>query len=168
MSKTIRLTRGHVAIVNDADHQWLSRWNWCAKVDGAHVYAVRRDYTSDPPRMVRMHRQILQPGSELDTDHRNGDGLDNRRGNLRPCTRSQNLMNATKRSGCTSIYKGVSWFKPIGKWRAYIVRDQRQQSLGYFDDEQEAARAYNEAAAQLFGQFARLNQIPSITAQEEE
>ena len=91
------------------------------------------------------------------TDHRNGNGLDNRRANLRICTLSENRMSSRKREGCSSQYKGIAWDKYRQKWQAYINVDGKRQHLGRFEDEREAARAYDQAAKKRFGNFARLN-----------
>ena len=105
-----------------------------------------------------MHRLIMgaQPGQLI--DHKNRKGLDNQRGNLRFCTRSQNQANAKKRAG-SSRYKGVTWDKHWDKWRAMIGVRSKRFHLGYFDDEDDAGRAYNRAATEYFGEFARPNVI---------
>lgn len=93
------------------------------------------------------------------TDHINGDGLDNRRSNLRPATPAQNLANSHLSKRSTSGYKGVSRFTGRGRrqWRAYIAIDGRQRDLGTFVDVKEAARAYDAAALAEWGEYARLN-----------
>lgn len=93
-----------------------------------------------------------------ETDHRNGNGLDNRRKNLRPCTHAQNCRNAKPRS-VSSKYKGVGWSRVHNKWRARIRVDGILKSLGVFTEEAQAARAYDRAAAEYFGEFARLNGV---------
>jgi hypothetical protein len=99
----------------------------------------------------------LKEGEEC--DHVNGDKLDNRRCNLRVVTRSQNNMNAAKHRNTTSKYKGLSWRAGLGKWQVSIQRDKRIYHLGHFVDEDDAAKAYNEAAVLLFGKYAKLNAI---------
>lgn len=111
---------------------------------------------------LHMHRLIMDvPAGDknLFVDHKNGDGLDNRRSNLRICTLSQNMMNRVKLSlkKTTSIYKGVGFHK--GRFRAYIHANGGHKSLGYYDDQRDAAKAYNEAAIKYFGEFARLNEV---------
>ena len=96
-----------------------------------------------------------------DCDHRDRDGLNNRRSNLRPATRQQQQANHKKHSdGTTSRYRGVSWHKETKKFRGAIVFKGKQKHLGLFVDEIEAARAYNNAAIEYFGEFASLNDIP--------
>ncbi len=92
-------------------------------------------------------------------DHANHDQLDNQRANLRRCTNSQNMANRRKQPGCSSRFKGVHWYKRVGKWRANIEVDGRKYALGYFDDEIEAARAYNVAAIEHFKEFALPNSV---------
>ena len=91
-------------------------------------------------------------------DHINGNGLDNRLENLRLCSNSENSRNMRRGRGASN-FKGVSWFERDNCWRSYIVMLGRQLHLGYFDSEAEAARAYDIAAAKLFGEFAKLNGV---------
>lgn len=105
-----------------------------------------------------MHREILGLMPEdPDVDHRDGEGLNNRRSNLRLVTNSQNNMNSQCRWGALSKYKGVSWHKRREKWQGRIKLNGKEIYLGYFDNEKKAARAYDEAAKKHFGEFARLN-----------
>lgn len=159
MAKEIPLTRGKVAIVDDEDFEWLNQWKWYYDSTG---YAVRGvwDKEVNKQRKVRMHRVILGvTDPKIHVDHADGNPLNNTRGNLRVCTHQQNHMNERKRKNCCSQYKGVCFDKRAGKWRAYIKKDGKQIHLGLYVDEKEAARAYNDAAFFLFGEFACLNQI---------
>ena len=109
---------------------------------------------------MHMHRHILKAGPGQEIDHRDGDGLNNQRFNLRYCTDSENHANQHhKMAGCSSHYKGVGWYKATGKWRAVITVDYIFVHLGYFDSESDAAHAYNTAALKFFGEFARLNAL---------
>lgn len=153
MAKEIPLTQGKVAIVDDEDFEWLSRYKWCYTKAG---YAVRASRINGKRRTVYMHREILQAPAGLEVDHINGDKLDNRRSNLRIVTKQQNMFNQRPRKG-SSRYKGVTWFSRTQKWRAFIKIDGKFRSLGYFDDEKEAALAYDRAARELFGEYAKTN-----------
>ena len=127
---------------------------------GGKWYARRTDHSSGRPRTIRLHRFILGPCAAPQIDHKNGDGLDNRRTNIRPCTVSQNRANIDRAKNNKAGFKGVHLHKRTGKWRAVIRLNKRSIHLGLFHDRAEAARAYNAAAAQYFGEFARLNIIP--------
>ena len=156
MSKTIELTQGQVAIVDDGDYGWLSRHKWCY----CRGYAVRNAARSGGKRRsIQMHRVILSTPSGMETDHINHDGLDNQRSNLRVCTGRQNDMNRQKQSECSSRYKGVCWEQVRNKWRARITVNGKRISLGNFADEHDAAAAYDSAAGEFFGAFANLNII---------
>lgn len=162
MSRTIPLTQGQVAIVDDADHQWLSQHRWHVTVHPHTRYAIRHDRSDQPSAKLYMHRAILNPEPGMEVDHINSDGLDNRRCNLRLCRRKQNCANMQKRPNCSSRYKGVTWHRARRKWAAQIGHNYRHYYLGLFDHEEDAARAYDEAAKRFFGEFARLNNPPPI------
>jgi len=114
-------------------------------------------------RPYRAHRLIwlYMTGCwpQRDIDHRNGVRDDNAWDNLRSCTRSQNLMNASARGNCTTGYKGVSFYSSRNCYEAYINKDSKRTKLGYFETEVDAAKAYNIAAKEMFGEFAKLNII---------
>jgi len=160
MSKTIELSQGYVAIVDDEDYEYLSQSNWHARNTPNGVYAVsNRNGTT-----IQMHRIILNAPKNLMVDHRDRNGLNNTRGNLRLSTRSQNLMNSKKpNKGKTSKYKGVHFLKKAGEsaksWRSEIRLNKRAIYLGVFHTEIEAALAYNAAALKYFGEFAKLNEV---------
>ncbi len=139
MSKTIPLTRGLVAIVDDEDYEWLSQYNWHAQRSGQRWYAMQRGG-------IAMHRWVMRTPPGMHTDHISGEGLDNRRANLRIVTCAQNLHNRTrKQAGCTARFHGVNWDKDSKCWRARIMRNGRRVSLGNFDCEYAAAGAYDAA-----------------------
>lgn len=146
------LTSGYVAVVDEDDYEELSRWKWSA-TGGKRTYAYRQDNG----KMVRMHRYLLKPPSNMDVDHIDGDGLNNRRSNLRIATRSQNNQNQRAIRGGTSIFKGVSLHRETLRWRTHICVNGRSTHIGYFASEVEAALAYNVAAERHFGEFAKLN-----------
>lgn len=159
MARSIPLTRGFVALVDDADFGWLNQWKWQAHVkrEGL-VYAMRDERRADGTRRrVRMHRAILDVPEGLFPDHIDGDGLNNQRANLRVCTHRDNCRNRRSRS-TTSTFKGVGWDKAAQRWEANIGNGLgRTRRIGRYRTEEEAARAYDAAAREIHGEFARLN-----------
>ena len=155
--KTIPLTQGKVAIVDNEDWEKLLQCKWYVIEGKTKWYAMRRSSDNGKRRTIYMHREILKPPSRMDTDHINGDGLDNRRSNLRIATRAQNKQNARSQRGSTSKYKGVCWNRNATKWQAQICVDIKHIYLGLFDNEEEAARAYDKRARELFREFALTN-----------
>lgn len=164
--KTIPLTQGKFAIVDDADFAELSKYRWYVKKEPHTSYAAADVGGRKNRKRLRMHRLIMNAMKGFDVDHINHNGLDNRRCNLRICTRRQNIRNTLKRFGSisTSKYKGVHWRKDSSRWQARIFNGSRQVSLGHFDTEVDAAKAYNKAASEYFGEFAKLNNIESEVA----
>lgn len=155
--REIPLTQGKVAIVDESDYSVVSQHKWYA--DGPFgtygtYYAVTKVKRHTK---VYLHRLILGAHPHWNVDHINCDGLDNRRCNLRPCSQSENIQNARKHRDSLSAYKGVSRDWESRRWRAVIKKNGRSFHLGRFVKEEEAARAYDEAALRLFGEFARLN-----------
>lgn len=165
-SKHVRipLTQGKFTVIDAADLGKVDDLKWYAHTpDGGKLfYAVSQRSRTEGGKAIRMHRLILNapPGSEV--DHINGDGLDNRRINLRFCTRSQNLQNMRrKKIGTSSKFKGVYFCPDTGRWRANIQINHERRFLGRYDSEIEAAIAYDEAAISYFGGFARPNILPN-------
>jgi len=165
--KTISLSRGMVTQVDDADFDWLNQWKWNAQRSKRTWHAERKDSSSGKERTVLMHRLILNARAGMQVDHRDGDGLNNQRFNLREATQTQNARNQTRKMvGATSKYKGVHWHKNHNRWSACIAigpdwiasrRGLKQVTLGDFSTEEAAARAYDAAAKEHFGEFAHLN-----------
>lgn len=150
----IPLTQNQFAIVDDDDYLQLSQHKWFA-LKVRHIwYAVRKSRK----QLIYMHRQILDVPKGLKTDHKNHNGLDNRRAKIRICTPAQNNQN----SRCyghnqSSKFKGVSLDKKTNKWAAYIKHNGKLLHLGRFIDEIQAAKAYDKKAKELWGDFACLN-----------
>lgn len=155
MSKTIALTQGKHAVVDDEDYASLSQWKWFARKVGGTFYAARCIRESGKKKFVHMHRVVNGTPDGFVTDHRNGDGLDNRRANLRTATVSQNGGNVAARSHSKSKIKGVYFDEARNKWAADIQAGGRRKRLGRFDTQDAAAAAYQSAASALFGEFSR-------------
>lgn len=152
--KKIPLTQGKVALVDDGNFEYLSQFKWHAAKD-KHIFYAKRNITraDGSQRTLKLHQVILPPKKGFITDHENGDGLDCQKQNLRYATRLQNARNRiTHVKRKTGKYKGVYWDR--NKWRVII---KRKISIGRFDSEVEAAKAYDSAAKKLFGKFACLN-----------
>lgn len=146
---------GLYAIVDDEDHARISRHDWWADVRKRTTYAYRTIRVNGRRTSLRMHREVLRR-CRGEVDHVNGDGLDNRRSNLRTATRKQNAHNSR---GNGISYKGVT-FQPRLKrypWQARIASDGEQMHIGYYASSIEAARAYDRAARYHFGEYACLN-----------
>lgn len=158
MVREIELTQGQVALVDDEDFERVSQHKWCLSRTGSgkRPYAMRK---SQDGRTILMHREIVNAGSCEYVDHCNGDGLDNRRCNLRKCTNAQNMANRGPQNNNSSGYKGVSACNSTNRWRARIKGSDKYQHLGYHATAAEAAIAYNKAAARLHGEFAFLNDV---------
>lgn len=159
--RTIPLTRGKFAIVDEEDYGLLSQFKWNAQLDkrSGRLYAARNHaYPDGTKRTVFMHRQILglERGDPRQGDHREpGLTLDNRRNNLRVATVAENSRNCRIRKDNTSGYKGVRWHSGSKKWEASIAVDGKRIRLGDFSDINHAAAAYANAAEKYHGEFAR-------------
>lgn len=156
--KLIPLTRGYSAMVDDADYERLSQHRWRALLSKTEhrlvIYAMRSEPQDGKDRFIFMHHEVL--GIRTRTDHEDGNGLNNQRLNLRPATYSENGANRQKTIG-TSRWKGVYWNRTYSRWYARITKDGVTRQLGSFRKEHNAAQAYNFAAAELFGSFAKFN-----------
>lgn len=148
--KRIPLGHGQYVLVDAADYEWLNQWKWTVY---GHGYAVRQE----KGKTIYMHREIMQAPKGMIVDHIDGNPRNSYRRNLRLCTPTENAGNTVKRAGFTSRFKGVFLNKAVGKWCATIQFKGQSTGLGYFADEVEAARAYDLAAVERFGAFARPN-----------
>jgi hypothetical protein len=162
-ARTIELTQGYVATVDAEDYdrlidgpKWQARIDYHADGGVRTVYAKRNVRRADGTWTTQRMHSALLPDASL-VDHIDGDGLNNTRANLRPASGAENQRNASRRRDNTSGFKGVSWDKREGKWRAYIHADGRQRHAGHHADPQTAARAYDAAARELHGEYASLN-----------
>jgi hypothetical protein len=156
--KKIPLSRGLFALVDDDDFEFLNQWKWYAAAYGkGYTYAVRTLVRPNGNNgVLKMHRVIMNAPTDMVVDHKNHDCLDNRKSNLRICSRSQNSMNSCARRGTASGLKGVCRAKK-GMWTAGIRVQGKMIHLGTFSDKALAAKAYDQAAVKYFKDFAKLN-----------
>lgn len=152
-AKTIPLTKGHFAIVDEEDYEMLMKYNWTVTNSPTN----HTNYASGG-RKMKMHRFIMNAPEDKLVDHINRNGLDNRKANLRFCTKQGNSANSfSENPSKSSKYKGVCWEKYTRKWAARIRKDGRSITIGRFLVEKDAAFAYNTLAKEAFGEFAYLN-----------
>ena len=153
--KQIKLTQGEVALVDEEDFEELNQYKWCVNKKCYNGFIAVRNEGKPPHRQtIYMHRAIINCPKGSEVDHINHNPLDNRRCNLRICTKAQNQYNQKPRTGSASVWKGVSRSKKDKKWRASIGYKKRATYLGCFDNEIDAAKAYDKVATELFGEFA--------------
>lgn len=165
--KEIQLTRGKVALVDDEDFDWLNQWKWFALKDKYTDYARRNLPNINGKRSsIMMHRLILGiTDFEVEVDHKDHNGLNNQRNNLRQASKSQNLANQNSHKNSSSKYLGVSLVKSKYKdrvyftWRAQIMKDGVKFHLGCYKTEIEAAKSFNNGAIEIHGEFANLNSV---------
>ena len=150
--------RGYV-IVDDEDFERLNKYSWCLFSSSRHFinYASRGIRKNGKTKGVSMHRFILNAPKGMEVDHINGNGLDNRKENIRICSHAENMRNQKMRKNNISGLRGVCWDKKKKEWGANIYLNYKQIRLGSFSDMKDAALAYNEAAKKYHGAFACLN-----------
>lgn len=155
----IPLTRGYAAVVDEADHAAVARFTWSARPDRhGRVYAQRAVVNAVGIHTTeQLHRYLTGAGPDQVVDHRNGDTLDNRRANLRVCSRAENGRNGNGRAGRAGRFKGTMPGRGRGKWIAAVTVGGRSRYLGTFATDELAAAAYDAVARAAFGPFARLN-----------
>jgi hypothetical protein len=151
----VPLTRGYEAVIDAADVPLVDGFNWSAVVRKQTVYAVGSICDGQKWRNTRMHRVILGGAGGLEVDHIDGNGINNRRGNLRVATHAQNTRNQRTHSDNASGFKGVSWDKAARKWRADITLNGLRRNLGRFATPEAAHAAYVVASEDLHGEFGR-------------
>jgi len=167
----IKLNKGYEVLVDDDDYIILNRYHWNTSwykcTSGIYLAGVV-GWISEIKKNVLMHRFILNiaNGDKLCVDHIDGNVLNNQKLNLRICNRSQNLANQKKQKSNTSGYKGVSYINGNKKFKAAISFKNKDIFIGYFNNPLDAAVAYNNAAIKYFGEFSKLNTIPSSPGKE--
>lgn len=157
----IPLTRGYEAIIDATDAPLVQAFNWCAKLSRGTVYGARTvqigPKRDGKQKHFLLHRVLLDAPAGMMGDHIDGDGLNNRRSNLRLATPAQNTRNTCVRRDSKSGLKGTAFDKRRGKWAAYIKECKRQKHLGYFGSPEAAHAAYVAAAKRIFGEYARVS-----------
>ena len=161
--KTLELTFGKFAIIDAADYDRVKDFKWCTVQKDSTFYAKTLRTNGSH---LSLHRLITNAPKHLVVDHINHNGLDNRKTNLRLCTPAQNQQNARPRTGGTSRHKGVHWDKRRKKYIVQVGHRSKRYNLGGFENEDDAGRAYDKKAKELFGEFAYLNFPPSLRASQ--
>lgn len=155
----VKITKGLHVVIDIEDYERVAEHRWHAHIVGNNKYARKTARIDGRKLNVPMQRVILGIRDSRIVDHRNGDGLDNRKANLRIASKQNNNINIRPRRGCKSQYKGVLFESRRKAWVARIQHDGKSYHLGQYGTEQDAARAYNYAASLLFEDYARLNDI---------
>lgn len=155
--KEIKLTQGKTVVVDAGTFKWASKFKWYVNKSGRNHYAVRDQWLDGKRRTIFLHREIIGAKDGEFVDHIDGNSRNNLKKNLRIATTAQNVRNQRKQLGTSSRFKGVYWNKRRQKWHAQIKFQQRRVYLGLFSDQEDAARAYDTAARERFGEFAALN-----------
>jgi hypothetical protein len=159
VTKEIILSKNKTAIVDNEDYDWLNQWKWCAYKAYNTYYACRNTEINGKKSMIQMHREILglQEGDNKLADHKDRNGLNNRRNNLRVVSRSLNSHNCKKLKNNTSGFRGVHWNKPRRKWIVQITINGVKKHYGCFDSPIEAAKCYDRKVIETYGLDAVTN-----------
>ena len=157
--REIKLTQGKIALVDDEDFKRINQYNWVLDRRKRILYATRKNQKNKVITKIYLHRFIMNAQKDQMIDHKDGNGLNNQKKNLRFCTQSQNCKNRIPSINGTSKYLGVSWYKRAKRYIAEIKHKGKHLHIGTFKNEGEAAIAYNIAALKYHKEFARLNLI---------
>lgn len=154
--KKIKLTQGMFALVDDMDFEYLNQWKWHYNKGRGQGRAQRSTSRKsiEGKTSIFMHRIIMNVPKDMQIDHKNGNGLDNRKENLRVCTNMENNRNKGIARKNTSGVTGISWNKNYEKWHTYIKINNKFIFLGYFGDKEIAIQIRKQAEKQYFGEFA--------------
>jgi hypothetical protein len=156
MTKEIDLTKGLKALVDDEDFERLSVYKWYAHSG----YAYRRVTTAPKKnKLIGMHRVIINANEGEYIDHIDGDKLNNQKNNLRLCSYAQNNYNQNLPKRNITGFKGITQHPDTKRWRATIMHNYKIKHLGYFKEKLDAVKAYDKAALELFGDFAKTNKM---------
>lgn len=159
-SRVIPLSQDMTALVSPEDYRRVVKRKWSVAKRRGRIYAETNMKIDGVWKRVLLHRFILEAPAGQKIDHKDGNGLNNLRDNIRFATHNQNAQNAGRRvymGKRSSRFKGISWSKVMNKWHAQIMANRKYHNLGYFESEEDAARAYDSAAKELHGEFARTN-----------
>ena len=154
--KIIKLTQNKETIIDNEYYQLLNKYKWQYHHTGD---VIRGEMRNGKYKILSLHREIMNAVKGEQVDHINHNRLDNRKCNLRICTKQQNSFNRKGNLNSKSKYKGVWWYESLKRWQVYITYNKKHEYLGVYKDIREAAKAYNEAAIKYFGEFAYLNKI---------
>lgn len=164
MKKILVNSRKHgikEVLVDDEDFEYLNQFKWNVVKKNNTFYATRKLTRTKNSKNVQMHRVILEvTNPKILVDHQDHNGLNNQRNNIRQCDAVENSRNRRSRKNKTSKYLGVYKRKRLNRWIAQIETIDKKIEIGRFDTEEEAARAYDKKASELFGEFANLNFKP--------
>jgi hypothetical protein len=156
--REIKLTKGFVAMIDDDDYDLLNTHHWYTSISKTHHKTNYYACCMHEYKYMSMHQFIIGKAPKgYIVDHKDGNGLNNRRDNLRYVTKSQNAQNMTTKKTGSSKYKGVAYSKFAKKFQAHYMKDYKHYHLGYFNNEIDAAIAYDSAVRIAFGEFARTN-----------
>lgn len=154
-------------VIDDADYDLVKNISWSRIITmGKYPYAFGNIKVRGKWKGIKLHRLLLKPKPNELVDHKNGDGLDNRRSNLRVCNKAQNGQNSKRPSNNTTGFKGIIFVKsradcgtPCSErpWMAQIGHENKHITIGYFKTAKLAAQAYDKKAKELHGEFAKLN-----------
>jgi len=148
-------------LIDEEDYDIVKNYNWFLdrsdKINNFYIITLKQ--VNNKVTKIYLHRLILNAQKKEYVDHINHNSLDNRKCNLRKCTNAENMWSRGKPKSNKSGYKGVSWEARYKKWQVIISVNKKKKFLGYFNNKEDAARAYNEAALKYHGEFAWLNII---------
>ena len=160
--KKIQVTQGNFALVDNADFKFLNQYRWCILKSGNQLYARHSlPRINGKNKHILMHVLILDTPKGMDTDHKDGNGLNNQRKNLRICTRSENQRNRGVQKGNIAGIKGVSLHRHNKKWTAQICLNKKKVYLGSFDTKEKAGDAYRRVCIKYHGEYAKMEPSPT-------